>query len=331
MGERCLNEAHFILFGASHWHAPWHLRALLEAGQRVVGIHDADEAKARALAADTNAAAFTDWRAMLAAHPAAVAMVLTRPDETPELLAAMVEARMRFVVEKPATRNAAELRPIAERAKALGVTALVPFVNRDMAFWQAVEPLRAAHGEWTYGHFHIIAGPPDRYRRDDVGWVLDPAISGGGALRNLGIHAADAALCLTNGAPLEVLQASISNRLHGLAVEDFAQAVLRAPDGRIVSIETGYAMPTETTADKQWRIHGPGWAVSEQGGSVLIRTAAGLETLPSPPSSAQYKGFGATMADFAAGRLVRSATLADLLAAQQLIDAIYAAASHDWR
>lgn len=321
----------FLLFGAGHWHAPWHLRALVEAGQRVAAICDADRAKAQTLAEEAGAAVFTDWRAMLDAHPSAIAMVLTRPDETPALLAELVVRRMRFVLEKPGTRNAAELRPIATQAEALGLPALVPFVNRDMAFWQDVEPLRARLGDWTYAHFHIIAGPPDRYRRDDVGWVLGPEIYGGGALRNLGIHAADAALQLTGGAPLTVLQASVSNRLHGLAVEDFAQAVLRAPDGRIVTIETGYAMPTEKTADKQWRIHGPGWAVSEQGGSVVIRTANGLETRPSPPSSAQYAGFGATMADFAAGRPARSASLADLLRAQDLVDTIYAQAERDWR
>ncbi|MGV3652504.1 MAG: Gfo/Idh/MocA family protein [Devosia sp.] len=319
----------FILFGASHWHAPWHFRALTEAGQRVVAIHDADIAKARALAGDGHIATYADWRDMLASHPDAIGMVLTRPDETPALLDALIIARMRFVLEKPGTRNGAELRPIFDRAAAEGVAALVPFVNRDMAFWTAVAPLRASLGDWTYAHFHIIAGPPDRYVRDGVSWVLDADVYGGGALRNLGIHAADAALSLANGAPLTVLQASLSHRLHGLGVEDFAQAALQTADGRVITIEAGYAMPTETTADKQWRIHGPGWAVSEQGGEVWIRTIEGLERQNSPPSSAQYAGFGATMAEFAAGRPVQSATLADLMRAQDLVDAIYAAATTD--
>lgn len=319
----------FILFGASHWHAPWHFRALIEAGQHVAAIQDADIAKARALTGDADIATYADWRAMLAAYPDAIAMVLTRPDETPALLDALIAAGMRFVLEKPGTRNGAELRPILARAEATGVAALVPFVNRDMAFWTAVQPLRASLGDWSYAHFHIIAGPPDRYARDGVGWVLEPDVYGGGALRNLGIHAADAALSLTDGGPLTVLQASLSHRLHGLGVEDFAQAVLQTADGRVITIEAGYAMPTETTADKQWRIHGPGWAVSEQAGEVLVRTAKGLERHASPPSSAQYAGFGATMAEFAAGRPVQSATLVDLMRAQDLVDAIYAVATTD--
>ncbi|WP_072338409.1 Gfo/Idh/MocA family protein [Devosia enhydra] len=58
-----------------------------------------------------------------------------------------------------------------------------------------------------------------------------------------------------------------------------------------------------------------------------IAAFARLERHASPPSSAQYAGFGATMAEFAAVRRVQSATLADLMRAQDLVDAIYAAAT----
>ena len=48
-------------------------------------------------------------------------------------------------------------------------------------------------GDLAHATFRIVGGPPARDIADDVPWMLDPAVSGGGALRNLGIRAADAA------------------------------------------------------------------------------------------------------------------------------------------
>lgn len=318
----------FILLGAGHWHAPWHARALHGAGQRVVGF-SGEGGPARRLAGEYGLDLTPDWRTLLAAFPLAVPVVLTRPDETPDVLAALVEGRRPFVLEKPGTVDAAALRPAAEAALRLSVPSLVPLLNRRLDFWNELETLSARQCPWSYAHFRILAGPPARYRRDEVDWVLQPAASGGGALRNLGIHAADAALQLAGGLDLTVETAVVSRRLHGEAVEDFAAATLRLADGRCITIEAGYCMPTETSADKEWRAHGPGWAVSERNGFVEVRDGAGLASRPSQASAAHYAAFGATMADFAAGAPAALADIADLVRAQHLVDTVYAAARRD--
>lgn len=263
---------------------------------------------------------------MITHHPDTIAFVLTPPDQTPEVLAALVENDMPIVLEKPGTVDAANLRPIVVATERKGLATAVPFVNRYMSFWPELKERDPAFENWTHAHFRILAGPPERYVRDGVPWVLSQKHYGGGALRNLGIHTADAALVLSGGRKPVVEQAILSNALHRLEVEDFAIAVLRTGDGRTITIEAGYCMPTETTADKQWRIHGPGWAVSEERGDLAIRSVSGLEKRDTLASADHYQLFGSEMRRMALGMDHGMAKLVDLLAAQALIDDIYTAA-----
>ncbi|HEY4200837.1 MAG TPA: Gfo/Idh/MocA family oxidoreductase [Devosiaceae bacterium] len=316
----------FIVFGAGHWHAPWYLKALLDAGQTVLAVSDASDTAARQLVDGRDIAVFADPMEMLERRPEAVALVLTRPSETPALLSRLLDRGMPFVLEKPGTVDAPALAPTVEALRRTGLRTAVPFVNRDMDFWAETRGLQAHADDWTYAHFRILAGPPDRYRRDNVGWVLDPAIYGGGALRNLGVHAADAALTLA-GTELSVRSATVSNRLHGLPVEDFAQATLETRDGRTITIEAGYCMPAENAADKEWRVQGLDWAVAESNGQLSLRTPKGRASRPSAPSASQYHAFGLQMAAFARGETIVGATVDDLYKAQGLVDRIYAAAT----
>ena len=96
-------------------------------------------------------------------------------------------------------------------------------------------------GARSHYHFRVINGPPERYQLDGVGWMLDPAIAGGGCLRNVGIHAVDGFLRFTQGESVEVLSAAISYRVHGAAIEEFCAALLRSESGVIGTIEAGYS------------------------------------------------------------------------------------------
>lgn len=321
-----MNLKPFIIIGASHWHAPWHFAALLGAGQTIAAVSDLSVTAGRRLVGDRDIPVLGNWHSLIERHPEAIAFVLTPPDETPEVLAALVEMGMPIVLEKPGTVDAASLRPIVEAADRQGLATAVPFVNRYMSFWPELALRDPKFETWTHAHFRILAGPPARYLRDGVPWVLSRQRYGGGALRNLGIHTADAALALTRGRMPVVERAFISNALHGLDVEDFATAMLITADGRTITIEAGYCMPTETTADKQWRIHGPGWALSEERGDLAIRSVDGLEKRVTLASADHYDLFGSEMRRMAMGIDHGMAKLGDLLAAQTLIDDIYAAA-----
>lgn len=317
----------FVMIGSQHWHAPWHRDALLAAGCTIAAIGDADPAATERLAAGQLCRQFSNWTEMLDAHPDAVAFVLTPPDETPPVLDALVARSMPFVLEKPGTVDGPALASAQAGATAGHLSTAVPFVNRLMSFWAELALHDPQFLHWTHAHFRILAGPPQRYLRDGVPWVLSQSRYGGGALRNLGIHAADAALMIANGAPLRVLSATTSRRLHDLEVDDFAIASLVTGDGRTITVEAGYCMPTETTADKQWRIHGPGWAITEDRGVLTLRTESGLLRRDSAPSARQYAEFGDVLSRMTRDEPHTMATLSDLLAAQRLVDAIYLAAA----
>jgi predicted dehydrogenase len=316
----------FVIIGASHWHAPWHFAALLGAGRTIAAVSDVSPAAGERLVAGRDIPVYESWQEMLRQHVGVIAFVLTSPDEAPDILSALVDRNIPVVLEKPGTIDAPSIRPVVAAALQKGLPTAVPFVNRYMSFWTELELRDPGFKTWTHAHFRILAGPPDRYIRDGVPWVLNEKRYGGGALRNLGIHATDAVLALTGGEKPVVERALISNALHRLEVEDFAVAMLKTPEGRTITIEAGYCMPTETTADKQWRIHGPGWALSEERGELVTRSLSGLEKHATLASADHYKLFGSEMRKMSLGENHGMATLDDLLAAQTLVDEIYTVA-----
>ena len=114
----------------------------------------------------------------------------------------------------------------------------VALVNRIAG---VVEALGDA-GRIAHVYFRIINGPPRRYRDWGVPWMLDPRQSGGGALRNLGVHGVDAFLTLAGEQAVRVDHAAFHS-IFGEAVEDYACVVLRAADGMVGVIEAGYTHP----------------------------------------------------------------------------------------
>jgi predicted dehydrogenase len=90
--------------------------------------------------------------------------------------------------------------------------------------------------------FKFIGGMVDRYRQQNVAWVIDRAQSGGGPLLNLGVHFMDMCRVLLRGAAVSVTGAMISNRQARLGIEDHAVALLQG-GGASCMVETGYLYP----------------------------------------------------------------------------------------
>ena len=77
---------------------------------------------------------------------------------------------------------------------------------------------------------------------DGVGWMLDPAISGGGCLRNVGIHTVDGFLRYTQGEA----DRSAWRRRSAIArmarrLKSSAPRCLRSESGVIGTVEAGYS------------------------------------------------------------------------------------------
>ncbi|MGO4125978.1 Gfo/Idh/MocA family protein [Inquilinus sp. YAF38] len=320
--------ARVALAGVGHWHAGMHLEAARAAGAEVVAAWDPDPAVAAGFAAKHEVAHQPTVAALIAMKPE-LTVVMGRPDHVPDLALACIEAGLPIVLEKPAAVSTAALEPLAEAARGLFVA--VPLPNRCGPIWAEIEALEAAGrlGPVSHAQFRIVNGPPQRYRLDGVPWVLDPAIGGGGALRNLGIHGIDAALALAGGVDLAIVSAAVDRRLHGEAVEEYAIVTLRAPDGMIATVEAGYTYASMAPGgDFEWRVSARNATLIDRGDSCRVATldeGQVRDLAPIPPAD-RYKAFMADTLDRLARNAAPAVGIGDYLQAMRLIDRAYAEA-----
>ena len=322
------------LLGAGHWHAPMHADAARFAGATLCAVWDSDAVAARALADLFDAPAIPSLDQVLATRPD-ICVTMGHPAEVPALARALIDAGMPMILEKPAAPETRILREIEARAQAQGVFVAVPLANRLSPAMRGLarSPEDAGGGDdaaprVAHASFRIVNGPPERYRDDGVPWVLDPAAAGGGALRNLGLHGIDCALCLADG-PLRVTSAQVARRLHpDEMVEDHALVTLTDAAGALFVIEAGYTTPAmQAGGDLEWRVATKGAYLVDRGDSAQWIGPRGLRSLPALPPDERYRAFMTdTLARLADGRppLVG---LSDYVAAMAVIDQAYALAA----
>jgi predicted dehydrogenase len=305
------------LLGVSHWHAAMHADAVRHAGATIGAAWDSDPDCAARFAAAQNTIAVRSLEAALVPRPDLV-VVMGHPAHVPSLAETVISAGLPMLLEKPAASDTATLEHIAEQARQANLFVAVPLANR-------LSPALAdLTGPVAHAHFRIVNGPPQRYRDDGVGWVLDPAIGGGGALRNLGIHGIDCALSLGQG-PLRIISASVARRMHASElVEDHALVVLADASGALFTVEAGYTAPNMGVGgDFEWRTATSGRYCIDRGAQVTTLQADGEGQLAPLLPAHRYRAFMAdTLARLGSGRppLV---TLDNYVAAMRLIDAIY--------
>ena len=229
-----------VLIGASHWHTPFFLEPCLRLPDvSIVGVSDPILARAEPAAAQAGCRPFTDYREMCATLRPDFAFALARHSDMADLARFLIDQHIPFAMEKPCAINAAEAADIADRAAAAGVFAAVPYVVR---YSPLIEIIRSNNEPVQYAMFKFIGGMVDRYRQQQVDWVIDRKASGGGALLNLGVHFIDLCRVLLPGAELTVSGAMMSNRSAGLDIEDHAVVLLQG-DGASCMVETGYLYP----------------------------------------------------------------------------------------
>ena len=166
-------------------------KSLVALGHQMVATADAVPERAAALAKGyPGCASSGDWREVVARPDVDAVVVATINDSLALITLGAVKAGKHVLVEKPAARSAAELRPVAAAARAAGVTVRVGFNHRfhpalrkarELVDAGAVGPLMFARGR--YGHGGRVG-----YDRE---WRADPALAGGGELLDQGVHLID--------------------------------------------------------------------------------------------------------------------------------------------
>jgi predicted dehydrogenase len=305
-----------------------HLDAVRAAGAGVTAVWDPDPAATERFAGTSGVVAAASLAALLDAKPDMV-VVMGHPAEVPGMARTVLEAGLPMVLEKPAAPTTELLAAIAPSP---GHFVAVPLANRCSPIWAEMDRLRAAGrlGAVAHAQFRIINGAPERYRVDRVGWLLDPAIGGGGAMRNLGLHAVDAALCLFGDTEPVLATAVVRADMHGEAVEDYSLAVLTAPGGPVVTVEAGYSYATMAPGgDYEWRVSAGNAYLVDTGATCRVATLddGAISEVEPVPSRDRYRVFMADTLDRFRRGVRPLVDFNDYVRAMRVVDAIYARAA----
>ena len=312
-----------------HWHAGMHLRSFQLADEvEVVGVSDHQPGVAAAFAEQSGGGAFERYQEMLEATAPDFVVAMGRHVDMPAIARYVLETGIPFAMEKPVGTSARDVAPLVELAEERNAFVAVPLINRYSALWSQLDELEAAGrvGARSHYHFRVINGPPERYALDGVGWMLDPAISGGGCLRNVGIHTVDGFLRFVQGEAVEVLGAAISYRVHGKAIEEVCAALLRSESGVIGTVEAGYSYASmKPGGDFEGRLSAANCYLIDRDDTLQVATLDDdtVRTLSAPAQAERYDQFGRdTLARLRDGR-PPIASLRDCYRALRIIDDIY--------
>jgi predicted dehydrogenase len=198
---------------------------------RLVAVADVQLSAAQALAsAHPGCEASGDWKAVVARDDVDVVIVATSNDALTPVALAAIEGGKHVLVEKPAARSSAEVKPLLAASREAGVTVKVGFNHR---FHPAFVKARTLFDEGAIGPLMYIRaryghGGRLGYERE---WRADPAIAGGGELLDQGVHLIDLSRWFA-GDFVEV-DGRVATFFWRMPVEDNAFLRLRTSQGQV--------------------------------------------------------------------------------------------------
>jgi predicted dehydrogenase len=261
-------------------------RALGPAG-RVVACADPDEDRARAAAVHDGARVFSDWRQLVSLPDVDVVVVATPHDTLAPITLAAVEAGKHVLVEKPAARSPAELKPVIEAAERRRAKVHVGFNHRyHRSFRKAREIFESgALGELMFVRARYGHGGRIGY---DQEWRARPEISGGGELIDQGPHLIDLARWFLGD--FSEVQGFAHTYYWSMPVEDNGFMLLKTPRRQVAFL---HASCTEWKNLFSMEIYGREGKldVSGLGGSYGVERLTWYRMLPQmgPPETAAWE------------------------------------------
>jgi len=195
----------------------------------------------------------TDWNEIVEATDVDAAVVATPNALHAPQSVALLRAGKHVIVEKPMATSVTECDEMIDASRASGALLMVAHCWRFRDEVRAMRE-RVASGELgevvkTRGYgAHATWGPE--------GWFVDPALAGGGALVDMGVHAIDTARFLLGDPTPNRVCAAIGTRYGTYQVDDDGVLLITWSNGTNSVVESGWWQPRVGGLEADTEVYG---------------------------------------------------------------------------
>lgn len=212
----------FGLISFAHVHSDgyaWALRSIEQEDHSVklVAISDTDSSRGEPKAREWNAKFFSDYHEMLRSGEIDAVIISSENSRHAEEIVACAEAGIHMICEKPVAISEAQLATIRGALEKKQIVFQTAFVCR---YSPAVVEAKCMIDSGSLGSIRAISAT--NHGRYPGGWFGDPSLSGGGAIIDHTVHAADVIRLLTGDEFGTVRAFRPPNLRSDLQVEDAA-------------------------------------------------------------------------------------------------------------
>ena len=186
---------------------------------KLVAIARRDPAKAESTARELGVRACADFSELMRMEEVDAVIAVVPPTLHVEIVECAAAARRPLLLEKPAAPTLKEGRAML---RVLGAHPIPVMVAQTLRYNTVIRALAAARE--TIGPIHAVT-LGQRFEPSPLGWLDDPAISGGGITLHTGVHLFDLLRVLTGLEPRSVT--CQMDRVHTRVTEDNFVATLR--------------------------------------------------------------------------------------------------------
>ncbi|MFD7159328.1 Gfo/Idh/MocA family protein [Kribbella sp. NPDC059898] len=240
----------------------------------VVAVADAVEETAKKRGEELGAAAYTDYKEMLANEELDAVDICLPHHLHRDAIVAAADAGKHILCEKPLCLSADEAADVRKAVTEHGVTLMCA---HNQLFMPAVAKARELLQGGTIGTVYEVRTTDSFYNDFDpstMGWRASSKTSGGGELIDTGYHPTYLMLHLAGGMPVEATAMLSTHRLKFMEGEDSAQVLIRFDNGVVGQLVTSWAyQPAEST--ERFSAVGEVGSLTSDGTSLSYRLRSG--------------------------------------------------------
>jgi predicted dehydrogenase len=211
--------------------------ALKKLDRRLVAVSDINKDRAAVIAAQTGAAVDPSWQDLIHRPDIDAVLVSTPPSLHKEMVIAALSAGKHVLCEKPLALNPGECRSMIAAARKHDRFLATGFNYR---FYPSILKAKELLDSGIIGELNHVRSYAGYSAADHpFEWLHDPAVVGGGALRDNGIHMIDLTRYFL-GEVAEVRGFASSDVWRFSGCEDNGLAVLKSTEGKLASMHASW-------------------------------------------------------------------------------------------